>query len=233
VCFAPQADLVGGLAITAIGVDAVRHVDHRPGHVALASLPLILGVHQVIEAFVWWGLQGEVPPGVGHAALWAYLLIAFVFLPVYIPLAVFTLERAGPRRWRLAPFVVIGTIVALTLLVAMLRGPVQATLGAYHLDYCVGQGVSLPLTVLYIAAVCGSLLLSGHRMLILFGAANLVVLPVLGALTASGFASLWCAYAAVVSGVIALYMRRGKRPHPSFPEASAQAFDSPGWLNSG
>ena len=214
----------------------MRHVDHRPGHVALASLPLILGVHQVIEAFVWWGLQGEVPHEVGRVALWAYLLIAFVVLPMYVPLAIFTPERAGPRRWRLAPFVLIGAVVALSLLVAMVRGLVQATIGAYHLDYCVGQGVSLPLTVLYIVAVCGALLLSGHRMLMLFGAANLVVLPVLGVLSASGFASLWCAYAAVVSGVIALYMRRGKRHHPSFPETSARAgqhFDGPEWLSSG
>jgi hypothetical protein len=211
VCFAPQADLVGGLAVTALGVDAVRHVDHRPGHVALAALPLILGAHQVIESFVWWGLQGHVPSGAGRAAMWAYVLIAFVLLPVYVPVAVFTLERAGPRSTQLAPFVVIGAVVAITLFIAVIRGPVGATIAPYHVNYWVGGGIGLPITVAYIVAVCGALLLSGHRILIQFGVANVVVLPILALLDENGFASLWCAYAALVAGVIALYMRRGRK----------------------
>ena len=82
VCFSPQADVVGGLAICAIGIDAVRHVRQRREFLALAWIPLLLGAHQFIEALVWLWLQGHVPRGIGHVALWAYLLIAFVVLPV-------------------------------------------------------------------------------------------------------------------------------------------------------
>ena len=210
-CFAPQADLVGGLAVGAIGIDALRHVDRRPGHVALATLPVVLGAHQVVEAFVWWGLQGSVPQGVGRAALWIYLLIALVVLPLYIPFSVFTLERDGPRRWELAPFAALGGIVAVTLLMAMVRGPVDATLAPYHLSYRVDSGIGELITALYVVAVCGALLLSGHRLLVLFGVANLAARPVIAWLSVDGFASLWCAYAAVAAGVIALYMRFGRR----------------------
>lgn len=42
-CFSPQADLVGGVVITAIGIDAVRHVRQRRELIALAWLPLLLG----------------------------------------------------------------------------------------------------------------------------------------------------------------------------------------------
>ena len=42
VCYSPQADLVGGIVIGAIGIDALRHVDHKNDHLALASLPLLL-----------------------------------------------------------------------------------------------------------------------------------------------------------------------------------------------
>jgi hypothetical protein len=75
-CFSPQADLVGGVVIGAIGVDTLRHC-RRPREVALASLPLLLAAHQFVEAFVWWGLEGRVAPGVGRAAMWAYLAFAF------------------------------------------------------------------------------------------------------------------------------------------------------------
>ena len=91
-CFSPQADIAGGLVITAIGVDAVRHIRQRREFIALAWLPLLLGAHQFIEAFVWLWLQGHVPRAAGQAALWAYVLIAFVVLPVLVPLAVIALE---------------------------------------------------------------------------------------------------------------------------------------------
>jgi Family of unknown function (DUF6629) len=42
-CFSAQADLVGGVVITVIGVDAVRHVRHRRELIALAPIPLLLG----------------------------------------------------------------------------------------------------------------------------------------------------------------------------------------------
>ena len=219
-CFSPEADLVGGLVVGAIGIDAIRHVDHRPGHVALASLPLLLGAHQVVEAFVWWGLQGHVSHGVGRAALWIYLLIALVVLPLYVPLAVFVLERTGRRRWEMAPFVAMGGVVAVTLFVAMVRGPVRATLAPYRLDYCVGTGIGFPITVVYVVAVCGALILSGHRLLVAFGVANVAVLPIIVWLADDGFASLWCAYAALAAGVIALYMRFGRRDRSPPVESS-------------
>jgi len=83
VCFSPQADLGGGLLIGVIGVDAVRHIRQRREFIALAWIPLLLGAHQFIEALVWLWLQGHVPRGIGHVALWAYLLIAFAVLPVF------------------------------------------------------------------------------------------------------------------------------------------------------
>src|SRR6185369_2125571 len=85
VCFSPQADLVGGVAITAIGIDACRHLRGRRSHLLLATLPLLLGIHQLIETFVWWGVEGAVPAAVGSVALWLYLLIAFVVLPTFVP----------------------------------------------------------------------------------------------------------------------------------------------------
>ena len=44
--------------------------------------------HQLVEAFVWWGLQGYLSDTVAAIATWLYLLFAFVVLPVYVPVAV-------------------------------------------------------------------------------------------------------------------------------------------------
>ena len=64
-----------------------------------------------------------------------YLLIAFVVLPVLVPLTVALNEPLRRRQRAMAPFVVLGVAVASTLFAAMLRGPVNVMLRPYHLDY--------------------------------------------------------------------------------------------------
>jgi hypothetical protein len=218
VCFSPQADLVGGTVIAAIGIDAVRHVGKRRDHLLLAALPLLLGFHQIVEAFVWWGQQGHVPPGLAEVALWVYLLIAFVVLPIYVPLAVLALEPTGRHRRLMIPFVVLGAAVGITLLAAMVRGPIGVKARPYHLAYSLHTGDTLLLISLYVVAVCGALLLSGYRDVAIFGAVNLFAIIVIAALTVDGFASVWCGWAAITSGAIALHMRFSK-PHAGAPFA--------------
>jgi hypothetical protein len=129
VCFSPQADVAGGLLIAVIGVDAVRHIRQRREFIALAWIPLLLGAHQFIEALVWLWLQGHVPRGIGQVALWAYLLIAFVVLPVFIPLAVIAVEPTRRRKQMMMPFAALGALIAVRLFAAMVRGPVGVRLG--------------------------------------------------------------------------------------------------------
>ena len=212
-CISPQADLIGGVVITAIGVDAVRHVRQRRELIALAWIPVLLGVHQFIEALVWLWLQGHVPRGAGLPALWAYLLIAFVILPPAIPLAVIALEPTRLRKLLMVPFAVLGTAVAVALFAAMLAGPVGVRMEAYHLSYSVRLHDGFLITALYVVAVCAPLLVSGYRDVAIFGIVNLVAVIIIARLTVSGFASVWCGWAAVSSAAIALHCRFAK-PHP-------------------
>jgi len=218
VCFSPEGDLAGGLVVTTIGVDACRHLRGRNNYLLLAATPLVLGAHQIDESLVWWGLQGHVPHLAGRIAMWIYLVIAFVVVPILVPLAILRLQPTARRRWVIAPFVLLGTGVAAVLLKTMLRGPVSVKLGAYHLAYSIGLRDGLVVIGLYIVATCGSLLFSGYRHIVIFGAANVVAVIILARLTADGFASLWCFYAALASGAISLHMRFAK-PHRANPYA--------------
>ena len=206
-CFSPQADIAGGLVICAIGIDAVRHVRQRREFLALAWIPLLLGAHQFIEALVWLWLQGHVPRGIGQVALWAYLLIAFVVLPAFIPLAVIALEPTRRRKAIMVPFALTGAVIAVVLLAAMVRGPVGVKLAPYHLSYSIHPPDGLLVIALYVVAVCGPLLMSGYRNVVIFGAVNVVAVIVIARLTVSGFASVWCGWAAVSSAAIALHCR--------------------------
>lgn len=215
-CFSPEGDLVGGLVVTAIGLDACRHVRGRFDHRLLAAFPLLLGVHQLTETFVWWGLQGVVPLTVGRVAMWIYLIVAFVVLPILVPVVIMLLEPKR-RKWRIAPFLAIGVVVSGILLEAMVRRHPTVHLGAYHLSYTIGLQHGIVIIGLYIVATCGSLLASGFRDIVYFGLVNVAAVVILARLSADGFASLWCFYAALASGAIVLHMRHAK-PHRHAPE---------------
>lgn len=206
-CFSPIGDLVGGAVVAGIGIDACIHVKGHREYLAIAALPVLLGAHQIDETFVWWGLQGHVSGNVGRVAMWVYLVFALVVLPTLVPTLMLFLEGNRRRRWRTVPFVVLGLGVSAVLLEAMLAGHPSAKLGHYHLAYSIGLRHGVAVIGLYIVATCGPLLLSGLRSIQWFGVANLAAVIALALLCASGFTSLWCFYAALVSGAIALHLR--------------------------
>lgn len=211
-CFSPQADVAGGIVVTAIGIDACRHLGGRDDRLLLAALPLLLGAHQLDEAFVWWGIEGRVPHTVGRIALWLYLLIAFVILPIFVPVAVLVLEpRPRRRRW-MGAFVALGAGVSAALLFAMVRTPIAVSEESYHLAYSVHLRHGGLIVMVYAAAVCGVLLMSSYRHIEIFGVGHLVVVAALARLTLAGLPSLWCGYAALSAGAIALHIRYA-RPH--------------------
>ncbi|MEI8049974.1 MAG: DUF6629 family protein [Actinomycetes bacterium] len=211
-CFSIEGDLIGGAAVVAIGIDACRHLKAMPEYRFVAILPVVLGLHQIDEAFVWLSLQGRVPESVGNVSMWIYLVFALVILPVLAPLLVLSIEPTQPRRRRIVPFILLGVAVAILMAWALLSSPPTAHLGAYHLAYSIGLSHGIVITGLYIVATCGPMLVSEYRHVVLFGFANLIALVTLARLCANGFASLWCFYAALTSGAIALYLRFGSRP---------------------
>ncbi len=222
-CFSPQADVVGGLVIGGIGIAAVRSVrtvSGRRDHLAFAMLPILFAAHQLTEAFVWWGLQGHVPSAVGTTATWLYLLFAFVLLPTYVPVAIRALEPPGRRREVMSGFILLGAVVSILLLVAMIRGGVDASLGYAHVSYHIDLHAGIVIVTAYVIATCASAIFSGYRHIAIFGVVNLIAVAVIARLTIDGFASVWCGWAALTSIAIALHIRYG-RPHTSVAAALA------------
>jgi hypothetical protein len=207
-CFSPEADLAVGAIVTGVGFDALRHV-RTPKQIPLAALPLLLGLHQITEAFVWWGLQGHVAHTVERVALWIYLLFALAVLPVLLPIMVTLVEQSPTRRKVMIACTGVTIVVAAALGGAVVRGPIGVAIEQHYLSYDIGSlSHGGQLTAVYVAATCLALLASSSRDLVTLGVMNLVAVPLLVWLTLDGFISLWCFWAAIVSIVIAHHLRR-------------------------
>ncbi|MFJ8624714.1 DUF6629 family protein [Kitasatospora sp. NPDC093550] len=199
-CWSAQADAVVGGVVVAVGVACLvrAHRAGLPERLPLAALPLVLGLHQLIEALVWLGTDGDLSAGFAGAARTAWAVIALPLLPVLVPAAVWC-ATTGPRRRALAGFTLFGVAVAVPLAAAVASRPVTAAPHGHTLGYAVGIPHPALLLAGYLLATVGSLLASGDRLLRRLGFVTGVGALGCALLWRLAFVSTWCALAALAS----------------------------------
>ena len=212
-CFSATANFVGSGVLGAVGVITLTKVKHRR-ELLFAALPTLFAVHQLIEGFVWLGLDGYMSPQVAHDAGAAFMLYAQGLLPALIPLSVLLFERTVKRRRRMLPFVILGIGLTLYILWALAAFPTQVYVHSNSIVYINQATNYFWVAVLYVIATCGSLFFSENRDMVLFGAANLAILLITMAVKRYAFTSVWCAYAAVASVIILAYFWRSQALRP-------------------
>ena len=212
-CFSATANFVGSGVLAAAGVVTLTRVRHRR-ELLFAALPTLFAIHQFIEGFVWLGLDGILSPAVTHDMGAAFMLYAQGFLPLLLPLSVYQFESDRKSRQRMLPFVILGGATTLYILWALTAFPTQVYVRENSIVY-INQATNNTLVAfLYVIATCGSLFFSKIRMMVVFGAANLVILLVVMEVRRFAFTSLWCAYAAIASAIILVYFWRSIEERP-------------------
>jgi hypothetical protein len=207
VCFSPQADFTAGAVVTGIGVGTLRRVRLRR-ELIVGALPLLFGLHQVVEGFVWLGLRGEVSTGVGDAAKHTYIVFAHAVLPALVPLGFALLEPDRRRARWMWPLVGVGLLLGAYLLWQVTAYPVGAQEQARCIDYVTHTPDDLVIGVLYVVATCGPALISSPRHLRWFGVVSLVGVIAAALVRVDELTSLWCVYVALVSVLILEHFRR-------------------------
>src|ERR1700685_1168 len=117
-CFSATANFVGSAVLGAVGVVTLTKVKHRR-ELLFACLPVLFAIHQFIEGFVWLGLDGILSPAVAHDMGAAFMLYAQGLLPFLLPLSVFLFEADKQSRRRMVPFLVIGGLTTLYILLLL------------------------------------------------------------------------------------------------------------------
>lgn len=212
-CFSVQADLIAGVVLLPVAAASLREVRCRR-ELPFALLPALFAAHQFVEAVVWLGIDGHASARAQSVATMAYLIFALPVLAVLMPVAVLLLEPRGARL-RVVPFVGVGAVVGCYLTYALLTAPVSVVEHQHALSYTTGVRNGALWAVLYVVAVVGPALLSGYPSIVLFGLLNLVGLVTVALLLVRAFDSVWCIYAALLSGLVLVHMHRRRRlPDP-------------------
>jgi hypothetical protein len=212
-CFSAAANFVGSGALGAIGVVTLTRVKHRR-ELLFAALPALFAIHQFIEGFVWLGLDGILSPAVAHDMGAAFMLYAQGLLPFLLPLGVLLFEPDRKSRNRMLPFLVLGGATTLYILWALTAFPTQVYIRENSIVYINQATNNTAVAVLYVIATCGPLFFSKVKAMVMFGAANLIILLTVMEVKRYAFTSLWCAYAAVASVIILAYFWKSHAERP-------------------
>lgn len=206
-CFSPEADFTAGAVVAAVGVETLRRV-RAPGELIVAALPLLFGIHQLVEGFVWLGLRGQVPSGLGNQAKDAYIVYAHAILPAIVPLGFMLLEPDRRLRRRLWPLVALGLLLGGYLLWQVTAYPVGAQQAGHCINYTTHTPNDVSVAVLYVVVTCGPALMSSRRYLRWFGLVSLIGVIATALVRVDQLTSVWCVYVALVSVLIFEHFRR-------------------------
>jgi hypothetical protein len=217
-CFSATASFTGGAVLLALGTVTVRRA-RRPAELPFALVPLLFGVQQLIEGAIWLTLPDKAPM-LNTVLTVIYSLFSHVLWPAYMPLAVLLIEPVPWRRRALAIIAVAGAMVGLYLLYFLTTVPIVSQVQGRHIAYVSPHFYIVAVMLAYLLGACGSLLLSSHGRVKLFGAAAFLAYLLVYAFYVTWFISVWCFFAAALSVIVLLYFPRRTRGPPSHGGAS-------------
>jgi hypothetical protein len=199
VCFSAPVSFAAAalLGVTgAVTLTKVRDLAELP----LAGTPLLFAAQQAIEGFLW----RYMPDGPDHTTVLATLFaaIGLIVWPLLIPIAMALVERQTLRRLAILLLVPAGIGVSLNYAAILLVRPYRAWPLGHTLTYVNNHPISPVMLGLYILCVCLPPLLSGSRILNLFGAAVIAGLAITFLAFYESFISVWCFFAALASLIL-------------------------------
>lgn len=207
-CYSATASFVASGLIGSIGVATLRHV-REPRALLFAAVPLLFALHQFSEGLVWLGLDGRIGKVALDHASFLFMLYAQGILPLLMPLAVLLMEPPGWRRRAITTLTLVGALVCGWMIYGLIFFESQCFVEQYSIAYRNPLTGNFWVSLLYILATCGALLLSTHRVIKWYGLLNIIGLTITQAIKEAAFASVWCFYAAGLSILIYWQFRRG------------------------
>jgi hypothetical protein len=214
-CFSASGSF--GVAAVLAGVGAVSLARPRsPSHGMLAAVPLLFALQQATEGLVWVTIGHARGSGLHGLAVAAFLGFALVLWPVWIPLA-FALPEANPSRRRLlSALTAIGAVVAVGATVMLLRVRPAAHVAGHNIAYSYASSSSAIVLALYLPMyVIPSVLpffVSTVRWAKVMGVVLVVALLATFVIERRALTSVWCFFAAILSGFMVVGTARPRHP---------------------
>jgi len=218
-CFSATASLSLGLVLVPVGIYSIRRAATLPdGFGLLALIPLLFGLQQILEGFVWLTLASGDASATRAVAL-GFNFFSHFFWLVWVPLCCYSIEPSALKRKLFYLLLLLGLVHGLLMYVPLLL--YQDWLSVEIIGHSIHYSTRLLyddyipvvfLQILYPLIILAPFLLSSHAYVKILG---LIILSSLLFTTLNfnyALISVWCYFAAVSSVYIPfMIIRTSKR----------------------
>jgi hypothetical protein len=210
-CFSPQASFAGGVIISAIGAVTLREV-HKPSQSDCGTIPLFFGIQQIVEGTLWLTLPDMDYISIQKISTYIFLLMAQVLWPTMIPVSVFFMEENARRKKILKILMALGLVLSSYYLFCLLSFHVNPQIKGYHIQYNTDfpQSLSMQAFIVYLLVTITPLFVSSIKRTHLLGILMFLSCLVTAIFFTQFLTSVWCFFAALISGVIFWILRDSK-----------------------
>jgi hypothetical protein len=211
-CFSPEASFAGGIIISAIGVATVTKV-HKSSQLVFASIPLFFGIQQIAEGVLWITLPNSDYANIQKFSTYLFLIMAEVLWPVIIPLSVLLMEENQKKKNTLKIFLLLGISLSVYYATCLALFNVNPEIMEYHIQYHTSFPKSIaPIAfAIYLMVTITPLFVSSIKKMQLLGGLMFLSCAVTAIFFTQYLTSVWCFFAAIISGVIFWILRDSKR----------------------
>lgn len=170
---------------------------------------MIFAAQQATEGALWLVLARSPYWKSSTSLSTLFLFFALLVWPSYLPFSLARIERDEARKRALHVSTFVGLALGGYLLACAALRPSYACVAFHHLYYAVQVDLSVKQNVpfAYLASVAAPLLISSVRGTKVLAVAAISAFLVAGALYRTGFASVWCFFAAILSVVAWIIVR--------------------------
>jgi hypothetical protein len=211
-CFSAEASFAGGVIISAIGIVTVTPI-HKRSQLIFGIIPVFFGIQQIVEGLLWISLPDPELINLQKFSTYFFLVMAEVIWPTMIPLSVLTMEVNEKRRKFLWILLGVGLALSTYYTICLFMFHVTPEIDGYHILYNSDfpKFISLIAFFVYLVATITPLFISSIKRTHLMGILMFLSCAVSAILFTEYLTSVWCFFAAIISGVIFWILRDSKR----------------------
>ncbi|MGA8165186.1 MAG: DUF6629 family protein [Waddliaceae bacterium] len=200
-CFSADASFTVGAVVGTIGIISLKKMS-KWSLMFLALIPVLFGIQQIPEGFVWLHLGDECESlFCSYLGRYLFLFSAWVIWPTWIPLAVLIPEKVRWRKIICWICLVIGLYISFVNMRFLLQFEPSPKIAGRSIDY---EGGRVPFYqyLFYALPVVFPLLISSVEKLWMFGLPVSFFFLVSYVLWSMTFTSVWCFFAAISSLIL-------------------------------
>jgi hypothetical protein len=202
-CFSATASFGASAVLSVIGVATLRKVK-TSNQIPFASIPLIFGVQQFSEGFVWLALSNPAFASVEKISAYTFLVFAQMVWPLCVPIGITMLEKDVKRKKILQLFIGIGAIVSAYFAHRLVMYGANPNIDGHHVAYrqVYPDTWNHVADMLYGVATLIPTFLSKTKKVWVFGLAITISYIVAYLVYVNYILSVWCFFSAIISILI-------------------------------